>query len=140
MTPEDENVIEARSGYGHASRVIDSGEILWRSLDSDGRPVLRDINGQAVTAHAPKPAMTAEHRARALREMWARNDEDLFSITVAVNLENSIRAAESAAWNRAIEAVEALAVKWDEQTHRGSYAWIGYVTALKGKCHAEAAP
>lgn len=71
---------------------------------------------------ARKPR-TAEERVARLLEMWSRNDEDLLSITVRVNLEAAIREAESAAWDRAVEVAQ-------ERTY-GDYA--ADIAKLKGR-------
>jgi hypothetical protein len=104
-----------------------------------------------VALRAPPKPMSAEERASNLARMWERNDITPGSITMQVNLENAIREAESAAWDRAVEACRAADVLpasgifWDNQG-RGEHGWkIGVGDArhaienLLGKCH-EARP
>ena len=89
------------------------------------RAMLRDLDLES----APKKPMSAEERAESLRSGWSYCD------TWKDAVAGQIRAAESAAWERAIAAVNEVIDDWS----LSGAETLRRLRALKGKCH-EAAP
>lgn len=134
MTKEEEAVIEAARAFMslHAGRGI-------QDPITDGlKHTLRHLDA----SRAPRPPMTQAGAEWELRAFGGKEPRPLAgeSWMSECDFLLAARDLESAAWDRAIEAVKAKATEWGEGTCRGWYTWIGYVSPLKGKCHSEAAP
>lgn len=139
MTPEEEKVIEAARAWAEAKPAEDEAGARWFEVCS----TLIEASKALRASRAPKPPMTAGERAR---EIYSALVGPYGDRSVAF-VDGHIRAAESAAWDRAIEraayAGTGKCLPVATQHWVAAHAMLAWhkteVLALKGRCH-EAAP